>query len=185
MPWAAMPARASSWPRCRARSVRHPDCAIRPAWRRSGAEAAARAPRQARPTASRSATPPSACAWRTSRARRCAAAATPRCGRAIESVAKDEAAGRDLRRQYRRADGDVDVPAAAPSKASTVRPSRPCGRPSAARRSCSMSAPISNATRKQLVDFAVMGEAFARAVLGLERPSVGLLNVGAEEHEGS
>ena len=36
----------------------------------------------------------------------------------------------------------------------------------------------------QLVDFAVMGEAFARAVLGLERPSVGLLNVGSEEVKG-
>ena len=37
---------------------------------------------------------------------------------------------------------------------------------------------------EQLVDFAVMGEAFARAVLGLERPSVGLLNVGSEEVKG-
>ena len=37
---------------------------------------------------------------------------------------------------------------------------------------------------QQLVDFAVMGEAFARAVLGLERPSVGLLNVGAEDVKG-
>ena len=36
----------------------------------------------------------------------------------------------------------------------------------------------------QLVDFAVMGEAFARAVLGLERPLVGLLNVGSEEVKG-
>jgi glycerol-3-phosphate acyltransferase PlsX len=36
----------------------------------------------------------------------------------------------------------------------------------------------------QLVDFAVMGEAFARAVLGLERPTVGLLNVGSEEVKG-
>src|ERR1700721_1751814 len=34
---------------------------------------------------------------------------------------------------------------------------------------------------QQLVDFAVMGEAFARAILGLERPIVGLLNVGAED----
>src|SRR5579862_3679305 len=34
---------------------------------------------------------------------------------------------------------------------------------------------------EQLVDFAVMGEAFARAILGLERPSVGLLNVGSED----
>jgi glycerol-3-phosphate acyltransferase PlsX len=37
---------------------------------------------------------------------------------------------------------------------------------------------------QQLVDFAVMGEAFARAVLGLERPTVGLLNVGAEDVKG-
>jgi phosphate acyltransferase len=36
----------------------------------------------------------------------------------------------------------------------------------------------------QLVDFAVMGEAFARAVLGLDRPSVGLLNVGSEDVKG-
>jgi glycerol-3-phosphate acyltransferase PlsX len=36
----------------------------------------------------------------------------------------------------------------------------------------------------QLVDFAVMGEAFARAVLGIERPTVGLLNVGSENVKG-
>ena len=35
-----------------------------------------------------------------------------------------------------------------------------------------------------LVEFAVMGEAFARAVLGLTRPTVGLLNVGSEELKG-
>jgi glycerol-3-phosphate acyltransferase PlsX len=38
---------------------------------------------------------------------------------------------------------------------------------------------------EQLVDFAVMGEAFARAVLNLERPSVGLLNVGSEDAKGN
>lgn len=37
---------------------------------------------------------------------------------------------------------------------------------------------------EQLVDFAVMGEAFARAVFGLPRPRVGLLNVGSEEMKG-
>jgi len=37
---------------------------------------------------------------------------------------------------------------------------------------------------EQLVDFAVMGEAFARAILGLERPTVGLLNVGSEDAKG-
>ena len=38
---------------------------------------------------------------------------------------------------------------------------------------------------EQLVDFAVMGEAFARAILNLERPSVGLLNVGSEDVKGN
>jgi glycerol-3-phosphate acyltransferase PlsX len=37
---------------------------------------------------------------------------------------------------------------------------------------------------QQLVDFAVMGQAFARAVFGLERPTVGLLNVGEEDMKG-
>ncbi len=35
-----------------------------------------------------------------------------------------------------------------------------------------------------LVQFAVMGEVFARNVLGLEQPSVGILNVGSEELKG-
>jgi phosphate acyltransferase len=38
---------------------------------------------------------------------------------------------------------------------------------------------------EQLVDFAVMGEAFARAILGLERPTVGILNVGSEDVKGN
>ncbi|MCE9650221.1 MAG: phosphate acyltransferase PlsX [Parvibaculum sp.] len=37
----------------------------------------------------------------------------------------------------------------------------------------------------QLVQFAVMGEAFARIIFGLERPSVGLLNIGEEEVKGT
>jgi glycerol-3-phosphate acyltransferase PlsX len=37
---------------------------------------------------------------------------------------------------------------------------------------------------EQLVDFAVMGEAFARAIFGIERPTVGLLNIGEEEAKG-
>jgi glycerol-3-phosphate acyltransferase PlsX len=40
------------------------------------------------------------------------------------------------------------------------------------------------ANAEQLVEFAIMGEAFARAVNGLEKPSVALLNVGAEEQKG-
>jgi len=35
-----------------------------------------------------------------------------------------------------------------------------------------------------LVQFAMLGAAFARSVLGLERPTVGLVNVGAEEAKG-
>ena len=37
---------------------------------------------------------------------------------------------------------------------------------------------------KNLVQFAVMGEVFARTVLGLERPIIGLLNVGVEDMKG-
>lgn len=36
-----------------------------------------------------------------------------------------------------------------------------------------------------LVEFAVMGEVFARTLLGLSRPSVGLLNIGSEELKGT
>ena len=36
----------------------------------------------------------------------------------------------------------------------------------------------------QLVDFAVMGEAMARSVFGIDRPTVGLLNIGVEEVKG-
>jgi glycerol-3-phosphate acyltransferase PlsX len=42
-----------------------------------------------------------------------------------------------------------------------------------------------SASDEQLVDFAVMGEAFARAILGLERPTVGILNVGSEDMKGN
>ena len=37
---------------------------------------------------------------------------------------------------------------------------------------------------RNLVQFAQLGDAFARSVLGLSRPSVGLLNVGAEDQKG-
>jgi glycerol-3-phosphate acyltransferase PlsX len=40
------------------------------------------------------------------------------------------------------------------------------------------------ADARLLVDFAVMGAAMARSVFGLERPTVGLLNVGVEEIKG-
>ena len=40
------------------------------------------------------------------------------------------------------------------------------------------------ATARQLADFALMGAAMARAVLQVERPRVGLLNIGVEEIKG-
>ncbi len=40
------------------------------------------------------------------------------------------------------------------------------------------------ADSEQLVEFAIMGEAFQRAVSGIARPKVGLLNVGAEDQKG-
>jgi len=42
-----------------------------------------------------------------------------------------------------------------------------------------------SATAEQLVDFAVMGEAYAQIVFNMERPIVGLLNVGSEEQKGN
>ena len=41
------------------------------------------------------------------------------------------------------------------------------------------------ASARQLVQFALMGAAMARARLGVERPTVGLLNVGSEEIKGN
>jgi glycerol-3-phosphate acyltransferase PlsX len=38
---------------------------------------------------------------------------------------------------------------------------------------------------RNLIEFAVMGEVFARIVLGLEQPTVGILNVGSEELKGN
>ncbi len=40
------------------------------------------------------------------------------------------------------------------------------------------------AKEQELVDFAIMGEAFFRALTGTKKPTVGLLNVGAEELKG-
>ena len=40
------------------------------------------------------------------------------------------------------------------------------------------------ASAEQLVQFAIMGEAFHRAITGADKPTVALLNVGAEERKG-
>jgi glycerol-3-phosphate acyltransferase PlsX len=37
---------------------------------------------------------------------------------------------------------------------------------------------------RDLLNFAIMGDAFARAVLGLSRPRIGILNIGSEELKG-
>jgi phosphate acyltransferase len=42
-----------------------------------------------------------------------------------------------------------------------------------------------SAGEEMLVDFAVMGEAFAHAVFGLAKPTVGILNVGEEDQKGN
>ncbi len=42
-----------------------------------------------------------------------------------------------------------------------------------------------SASEEQLVDFAVMGEAFAHVLFGLAKPTVGILNVGSEEQKGN
>ena len=47
-----------------------------------------------------------------------------------------------------------------------------------------MSARRSARTAQQLVDFSILGAAMARAIFGIERPTVGLLNVGVEEIKG-
>ena len=51
-------------------------------------------------------------------------------------------------------------------------------------RSCSMSAPSIGADAEHLVDLAAMGSAMARVLFDLERPTVGLLNIGVEEVKG-
>jgi phosphate acyltransferase len=38
---------------------------------------------------------------------------------------------------------------------------------------------------RNLVEFAIMGECFARALLGMQRPSIGLLNIGSEDLKGT
>lgn len=40
------------------------------------------------------------------------------------------------------------------------------------------------ADAEQLVEFAIMGEAFQRAVRGVQRPKVGFLNIGSEDQKG-
>ncbi|MBS28376.1 MAG: phosphate acyltransferase [Alphaproteobacteria bacterium] len=40
-------------------------------------------------------------------------------------------------------------------------------------------------TERNLVEYAIMGEVFARTVLGIENPTIGLLNIGEEQTKGN
>lgn len=42
-----------------------------------------------------------------------------------------------------------------------------------------------DSTPRMLVQFAVMGEIYSRLIIGVERPRVGLLSIGEEEHKGN
>ena len=42
-----------------------------------------------------------------------------------------------------------------------------------------------DSTSKHLVQFAVMGDAFAKSLLEVENPSIGLLNIGSEDIKGN
>ena len=91
---------------------------------------------------------------------------------------------RRLGRQYRRADGDGEVQPADHGRASSARRSPRSGRRCAANRSCSIVGATIGADAAHLVDLAVMGSAMARVLFDLERPTVGLLNIGVEEVKG-
>jgi glycerol-3-phosphate acyltransferase PlsX len=55
----------------------------------------------------------------------------------------------------------------------------------ASRRCCSMSAPTPSAKPHHLAQFAIMGDAYSRSVLGTVKPSVGLMSIGEEEAKGN
>ena len=91
---------------------------------------------------------------------------------------------RRLGRQYRRADGDGQIPSAGPCPASSVRQSPRSGRPCAAKSIVLDLGASIGADAPHLVNLAVMGSAMARVLFGIERPTVGLLNIGVEEVKG-
>ena len=96
--------------------------------------------------------------------------------------------GRGLlhRRQYRRGHGHRQDGAGHACRASTVRRWRPSCRPArAARRCCSMSARTSIPTRTIWCSSRVMGHMYARNVLRIAQPRVGLLSIGEEDSKGN
>ncbi|WP_444465229.1 phosphate acyltransferase PlsX [Rhodobacter capsulatus] len=60
----------------------------------------------------------------------------------------------------------------------------PCKNPSGFNVMLDMGADV-KAEARDLLTYALMGSSYARNALGLERPRVGLLNVGTEEHKGN
>jgi glycerol-3-phosphate acyltransferase PlsX len=86
-------------------------------------------------------------------------------------------------RQYRRADGDVEV--RSQNAAGIERPAIAALWPTLRGESIVLDVGASiGADAEHLVDLAVMGAATARILFGLERPTVGLLNIGVEEAKG-
>ena len=128
--------------------------------------------------------PTSRCAWRTSRARRCATAAgNRRCGSPSMRSKK----------------GDADMAVSAGNTGALMamskfdlktlpgieHPAIAALWPTLRRRSIVLDVGATiGADAEHLVDLAVMGAATARVLFGLPRPSVGLLNIGVEEAKG-
>ena len=81
-------------------------------------------------------------------------------------------------------DGDVAVQSQDDRGHRAAGARRRCGRRSRASRWCSTSGPRSAPTRTHLINLAAMGSAMARVLFDIERPTVGLLNIGVEEVKG-
>jgi glycerol-3-phosphate acyltransferase PlsX len=122
---------------------------------------------------------------RTSPARRCATAAGARaCGASIEAVKTGEAAAAVSAGNTGALMAMAKFCLRTMARASSARRSRRSGRPSAANPIVLDVGATIGADAGQLADFAILGGAMARAVLGVERPTIGLLNVGVEEVKG-
>ena len=113
-------------------------------------------------------------------------ARTTSMGMAINAVKEGTGRRRAVRRQYRRADGDVQARAAHHAGDRPAGARRACCRRSA-RPTCVMLDLGANTEcdAQNLVQFAVMGAAYARTVLGIAKPRVKLLNIGTEELKGT
>ena len=104
---------------------------------------------------------------------------------AINLVKDGDGARVRFRRQHRRADGDRALRAedAARHRPSGDRVATADARP--ATRSCSTSAPTSTARRSTWCSSRRWAARWSAAVDGIERPTVGLLNIGEEDIKGN